>query len=254
MSNLRTLRKQKGVNQTVVANYIGVSFQTYSRYEKGIIPPDQEKLKKLAEYFNVTVDNIQSQFPIIIEENDRRRYEESLMKKFARQFVKNNTLNHFISVSLYKRIPINFDFDNPDSSLVNERQYKVDVPFYYQESGKQVFCFLNKINCSKESLKPNDIIIARREYRVKAGDLVVVNLNQNDAIIMKVKVLNQKHYLYFLEGKNNPIEFVPNQNLKYIGLVLETRRIHVPLNYLGYLEEYPILKWTYLIIFNKPIL
>lgn len=236
MSNLRTLRKQKGVNQTVVANYIGVSFQTYSRYEKGIIPPDQEKLKKLAEYFNVTVDYIQSQFPLVIEENDRRRYEESLMKKFARQFVKNNTVNHFISVPIYKRVPVNFDFDNPDSSLVNERQYKVDVPFYYQETGKQVFCFINKLNCPKESLKPNDIIIARREYRVKEGDLVIINLNQNDAIIMKVKFINQKIFLYSLDNKSSSIEFAPNKNLKYIGLVLETRRVHVPLNYLGYIE------------------
>lgn len=49
------LRKKHGRTQAVVAEYLGVARNTYSRYETGEREPDFETLIKLAEYFGTTV-------------------------------------------------------------------------------------------------------------------------------------------------------------------------------------------------------
>ena len=53
---LKELREQKGVKQQDVAEMIGYSVVTYARYEKGQREPDYQTLKKLANYFGVSVD------------------------------------------------------------------------------------------------------------------------------------------------------------------------------------------------------
>lgn len=237
MNNLRYLRKQKKVTQQEVADYIGSSSQAYSRFEKGIFKPDAMKIKKLAEYFEVTEDYILSQFPEVIDINERRRMEESLFKKYARQFMKSNTLNYFHTITVYKCIPENFDFKKPDNTLINENIHKVDLPFYYQEKDKPLFSFKYKEDTMSPMLIPDDIVIARREFRIKDKDLVVVNINKEDAVVREIRKIDNKYFIFSLNEINEPIEFVPNQNLKFLGIVIEIKRIIVPLYYLGYIEE-----------------
>jgi len=238
MNNLRTLRKQKGITQKVVADYIGISFQAYSRYENGYIKPDPDKLARLAEFFGVSIEFLDSQFPNIIGVTETRRLEENLMKKFTRHFIKNNTLDYFISKPIFKRIPALFSINSPDLSLVNENPYKVDLPFYYQEAGKPIFCFLyNEENIMSPDFLNGDLIIARNEYRIKDGDYVVVSINKEDAVIRKVISKGNKKFLDSNDSTIKAIEFVPSINLIFIGLVLERRSIKVHLNYLGYLDE-----------------
>ena len=56
--NLTELRKLKNYSQEEVAERIGVSRQTLSKYETGESLPDIEKCKQLAEVFSVTVDDL----------------------------------------------------------------------------------------------------------------------------------------------------------------------------------------------------
>lgn len=58
MNNLRELRTKKGVYQKDVASYLGVERTTYVKYERGDTEPSFETLCKLADYFNVSVDEI----------------------------------------------------------------------------------------------------------------------------------------------------------------------------------------------------
>ena len=58
MNNLRELRTKKGVYQKDVASYLGVGRTTYVKYERGDTEPSFETLCKLADYFNVSVDEI----------------------------------------------------------------------------------------------------------------------------------------------------------------------------------------------------
>lgn len=56
VKNLRKLRMNKGVSQQKIADYLGITQQSFNRYEKGKFEPDIGNLILLADYFNTTVD------------------------------------------------------------------------------------------------------------------------------------------------------------------------------------------------------
>ncbi len=55
-NRLRELRKEKGLTQIELAKILNVSDRSVGFYETGERDPDTETLKKLADYFDVTID------------------------------------------------------------------------------------------------------------------------------------------------------------------------------------------------------
>lgn len=53
---LRAIRKQKKLNQLKVAIDLNISREALSHYENGKRSPDIQMLRKLSEYFNVSID------------------------------------------------------------------------------------------------------------------------------------------------------------------------------------------------------
>lgn len=53
---LKSIRKQKNLNQLKVAMDLNISREALSHYETGHRNPDIEMLRKLSEYFNVSID------------------------------------------------------------------------------------------------------------------------------------------------------------------------------------------------------
>ncbi len=56
--NLRMLRKNKNLTQEKLADYLGVSFQTVSKWERGDTYPDIEFLPEIALFFKVSTDDL----------------------------------------------------------------------------------------------------------------------------------------------------------------------------------------------------
>lgn len=56
--NLIALRKRAGVSQEELANVIGVSRQSISKYENGTAEPDLTHLAKLKTYFGISYDSL----------------------------------------------------------------------------------------------------------------------------------------------------------------------------------------------------
>lgn len=56
--NIKSLRRQKDVTQEELSVYLNVSFQTISKWERGENLPDINKLAALANYFNVSTDEL----------------------------------------------------------------------------------------------------------------------------------------------------------------------------------------------------
>lgn len=54
--NIRSLRLDKGYTQKQIAEYLGVSQNTYSQYEIGVINYPVDALMKLADFYEVSVD------------------------------------------------------------------------------------------------------------------------------------------------------------------------------------------------------
>lgn len=53
---LRELRKYRKINQTVLANAVGLNIKQIQRYEAGSNEPTLSVLTALADYFNVSLD------------------------------------------------------------------------------------------------------------------------------------------------------------------------------------------------------
>jgi HTH-type transcriptional regulator, competence development regulator len=52
------LRKEKGLSQYELADRLGFSRGKLSNYEQGSRQPDYDTLKKIADYFNVSIDQL----------------------------------------------------------------------------------------------------------------------------------------------------------------------------------------------------
>ncbi len=77
-------RKELGVTQEQLAQYVGVSKAAVSKWEKGQSYPDITLLPKLATYFNITIDELLGYEPQMTKERARIVYAE-LTKKFSQQ-------------------------------------------------------------------------------------------------------------------------------------------------------------------------
>lgn len=77
--NLRKMRRENGFTQEQLAEKVGVSFQTVSRWETGVVYPDIETLPILAEIFETRVDEL-----IGCTKNDK----ESLLAKRWEEYEK----------------------------------------------------------------------------------------------------------------------------------------------------------------------
>ena len=54
--NIRALREDRDIKQREMAEILGVSQNTYSQYETGVIALTDQVLLKLADFYNVSVD------------------------------------------------------------------------------------------------------------------------------------------------------------------------------------------------------
>ena len=54
--NLMILRNIKGMSQEQIAEVIGISRQSYAKWEQGETIPDIEKCDRLAKYYGITID------------------------------------------------------------------------------------------------------------------------------------------------------------------------------------------------------
>ncbi len=70
-NNILTLRRKKGVTQEVLADFIGVTKTSVSKWETGTTMPDIQMLPLLASYFEVSVDELINYVPMLNREQIR---------------------------------------------------------------------------------------------------------------------------------------------------------------------------------------
>lgn len=56
--NLIMLRNMYGMSQEEISGKIGISRQAYAKWESGSTVPDIEKCKRLADFYDVTIDSL----------------------------------------------------------------------------------------------------------------------------------------------------------------------------------------------------
>lgn len=58
MNKLRELRDKKGLTQEEIANVLGINSQYYSMLERGVRTPGFKLAKKIADFYECSVDEI----------------------------------------------------------------------------------------------------------------------------------------------------------------------------------------------------
>ncbi|MEA4894127.1 MAG: helix-turn-helix transcriptional regulator [Oscillospiraceae bacterium] len=71
---LVTKRKEMGITQDELANYIGVSKASVSKWETEQSYPDVTYLPQLAAYFNISIDQLMDYKPQMTKEEIRKLY------------------------------------------------------------------------------------------------------------------------------------------------------------------------------------
>ena len=59
--NLQKLREERGISRKEMAQLVGKSPTSYYNYESGIVPPPENVLQMVADYFGVTVEEIRGE-------------------------------------------------------------------------------------------------------------------------------------------------------------------------------------------------
>ncbi len=80
---IKELREKKGISQKELADYLNITQVQISKYELGKNEPDLNTTKKIAEYFNVTIDYLlgtSEENIILITKNDLETLKDSANK------------------------------------------------------------------------------------------------------------------------------------------------------------------------------
>jgi len=67
-------RKEKGITQEELANYIGVSIAAVSKWETSQSYPDISLLPQLAAYFNISIDDLMGYEPQMLKKDISKLY------------------------------------------------------------------------------------------------------------------------------------------------------------------------------------
>ena len=87
LENLKKLREEAGISQKHLAEAIGVSQQSVNKYENHNIEPDIETLKRIADYFDTSIDFLvgfssERRKTGLSNSQDISRQESSLIRKY----------------------------------------------------------------------------------------------------------------------------------------------------------------------------
>lgn len=88
---LAKLRKERGILQKELANYLNVTVATISNYEKGVHAPDYETLVKLADFFDVSTD-------YLLQRTDYRSSISSLNERLLVDYKVSDLLNAILEL------------------------------------------------------------------------------------------------------------------------------------------------------------
>lgn len=164
--NIKTLRKSKDITQEMLADYLGVSFQTVSKWERGDCFPDIIMLPSLANFFKVSIDELMGMNEIRSKqylndiytlahqyENDGKHQEATdVLRKALKLFPNNYSLMSELALSL------SFQSLNDDKENVNvkeaielcERVLANSTSEKVRSTTRTNLCFLYNSVCEKQ--------------------------------------------------------------------------------------------------------
>lgn len=201
--NLVALRKSRGLTQLGLAKIFNVNQNTISRWEKGERDPNPDMLKKLANFFNVSVDYLLG-----------HESELSLLSNYAGKLTET------------KKIPI---IGNVKCGVDGIAYEYMDGCVYvdgHTNTGNIVAFHCRGDSMKDIGIKDGDIAIVREQEDVESGELAIVVIDGDEGTLKRV---NKFKGGISLEAANPdyPSRIFTGKELEdihIVGKVLEIRR------------------------------
>ena len=193
-SKIKEYRQNKGITQQELAEYLNTTSQTVSRYEGGILETNNNILFKLAEYFNISIDDFFPSFDnALIEENYRS-----------------------IQIPLFGTIKAGI----PIESQTDIIGY-LDIPINSVRGNKKFFA----LKISGDSMSPkyqeNDIVIFEQsedieEYNNKD---VAVMINGSESTFKKI-LINEKGIVLIPYNSNYDMMMFSKEEVELLPIIV----------------------------------
>lgn len=197
MERLRSVREQRNLSQKQVADYLGITSQAYGYYERGERNPGSDNLRKLANYFDVSVDYL-----------------------LGRDQGQNQTNNRYIPLlgSVPAGVPI---------EAIEDIEEYIDIYPRFVKHG-ELFALRVQGDSMEPDLRNGDIVIIEKQEYVENGQIAVVRVNGEDFTIKRVKLSPKGIMLIPSNPAYDPVFFDSDQvatlPVTIIGKVIEIRR------------------------------
>ena len=194
---IKDFRIKKGLSQKDLAKQLGIAPNTYNQYEKNKRQPDLKTLQDIADYFEVTIDDL-------IDNDTNFSKKQRAIK---------------IPVLGYVRAGIPVD---AIQEILDYEEISEDMACQGDFFGLKV-----KGDSMEPRIQEGDIVIVRQQSDVESGDIAVVLVNGNDATVKKFIKHKTGVSLVAFNSKYEPMFFtckeVMSKPVSIIGKVVELR-------------------------------
>ncbi len=165
--NIKRLRRDKNLTQEALADFLGVTSQSVSHWERGESYPDITLLPEIAEFFNISVDCL---LGINHDENENEISERLKEYDNIRNDISNESKKFEIISTLYKKYPVNFKV------LLKYMEHIIAFNIIKEDKLKiknKVMSIYNNIrnNCTVDSIR----ISAKKQYIHYCFQLTSIN-------------------------------------------------------------------------------
>lgn len=198
-SQIKKIRESHGLDQQQLADKIGTSRVSITRYENGARKANQDVLFKIAQLFNVSINYF---FPL----------------------PKNATIideNHLHQVPLVGTIACG-------SPILAEQNIESYIPMYFDSGNKNdiVFALTCKGKSMEPTLKNGDIVLIKQQSVVEDGEIAAVLVDDNEEATLK-RIKHVGDQILLMPDNTNvfsPIILNKENPGRILGRVFEIRR------------------------------
>lgn len=203
MLTLKRLREEKEMTQAELGKALEISPSAIGMYEQGRRTPDIPTLKKIASYFNVSLDYLLGNSPA----------------KAAQQ----QSAGRGVRIPVLGRVVAGIPLDAIEEIIDYE-----EIPKSMAATG-EFFALQVKGDSMLPTLKDGDIVIVKKQPTVDSGDIAIVLVNGNDATVKEIKespagitLIGHNAAIYTPQFYSN--KEIQNMPVQIIGKVVEMRR------------------------------
>lgn len=156
---LKALRKEKQITQEVLADVLGVSYQSVSRWELGVCYPDMELLPSIANYFGVTIDQLLSNDADSREAEEKRFYAKldtlpfgsleqmQFVEEFCQKYPDNDWVAFILQDIMKNYLLVNKDKTSDYLPAMIKQYHRLKGTCYREAAVRNIICI-----CPEEDL------------------------------------------------------------------------------------------------------